>query len=659
MPKHDKRRVLRNLAGISGVTSTALAEVLQTVQSLPQGTDLDVSRKTIDRVYGDISRKLRLHYEILHLKPGPIFHQKVFHWHTCSVQNMFRHFCNDSPNFRRVMECVYNTHGNRWRLILYCDGITPGALLRPDVKKKLNVYYFSFLELGPLLARKEFWLPVAAIRDSVTKQVHGGLSVITRLLLRQTFLGVEGVQTNGMETPMGKIYISLHSFIADEDALNAAWGIKGASGYLPCAVQCCVVMKPRANRPSLSEQNANIRDICCANLDEITQLTNGDVWAKVQDLESDRYSPARKKSRVETALGMNDIPEGLLQDRELRAFVKPTSVNTFDVMHILYSNGLVGSTLLMFLHKTHETYRLYYKHVEAFLKQPWHWTRQGSNAKIHEVFNRNRENVSSDAVRAGASELLTVYPAIRHWIESHPDLSKGTGLQKEKRALLKLFAVCDLVEEARRTFGKDMRPIAERLKDAVKVYMTDFIAAYGKSVVKPKHHMLLHVPAQLNRDLMLLSCWPLERKHQTVLSAMNHKDNTCDYERTFQGRVVASQIHQLANFKGDTYLHDPIHSEQEGSFWSNQMHYKNVVLNKDECCFIGEECWQIHRCIKEQGCYGIFGKQLRIEKEMSAHAAMWSIPSEGSMRYLEDDLRGIRNARLWRIHGSARVEIIR
>ena len=168
MPKHDKRRVLRNLAGISGVTSTALAEVLQTVQSLPQGTDLDVSRKTIDRVYGDISRKLRLHYEILHLKPGPIFRQRIFHWHTCSVQNMFRHFCNDSPNFRRVMECVYNTHGNRWRLILYCDGITPGALLRPDVKKKLNVYYFSFLELGPLLARKEFWLPVAAIRDSVT-----------------------------------------------------------------------------------------------------------------------------------------------------------------------------------------------------------------------------------------------------------------------------------------------------------------------------------------------------------------------------------------------------------------------------------------------------------------------------------------------------------
>ena len=122
---------------------------------------------------------------------------------------------------------------------------------------------------------------------------------------------------------------------------------------------------------------------------------------------------------------------------------------------------------------------------------------------------------------------------------------------------------------------------------------------------------------------------------------------------------MASQIHQLEDFKGDTYLHDPIHSEQEGSFWSNQMHYKNVVLNKDECCFIGEECWQIHRCIKEQGCYGIFGKQLRIEKEMSAHAAMWSIPSEGSMRYLEDDLRGIRNARLWRIHGSARVEIIR
>ena len=70
-------------------------------------------------------------------------------------------------------------------------------------RKKLLFFYVSYLELGPLLARSEFWLPLGVIREGVVKQLPGGLSMVTRLVLRQAFLEREGVQTMGVVCPIG------------------------------------------------------------------------------------------------------------------------------------------------------------------------------------------------------------------------------------------------------------------------------------------------------------------------------------------------------------------------------------------------------------------------------------------------------------------------
>ena len=48
--------------------------------------------------------------------------------------------------------------------ILYADGITPGAVLSPENRRKAFVWYGSFLEFRRLLAYEEMWCALAVAR---------------------------------------------------------------------------------------------------------------------------------------------------------------------------------------------------------------------------------------------------------------------------------------------------------------------------------------------------------------------------------------------------------------------------------------------------------------------------------------------------------------
>ena len=63
--------------------------------------------------------------------------------------------------------------GRLWHLILYADGITPGAVLAPDNRRKAVVWYISFLEFGDRLCCEELWMPVAVARTLCKMAVCG------------------------------------------------------------------------------------------------------------------------------------------------------------------------------------------------------------------------------------------------------------------------------------------------------------------------------------------------------------------------------------------------------------------------------------------------------------------------------------------------------
>ena len=69
-----------------------------------------------------------------------------------------------------------------------------------------------------------------------------------------------------------------------------------------------------------------------------------------------------------------------------------------------------------------------------------------------------------------------------------------------------------------------MEALACSMETAIEDYLEAFKKAYGPETMRFKHHMLLHLPNQLRKDGLLVTCWPLERKHIVALqSHQNYK----------------------------------------------------------------------------------------------------------------------------------------
>ena len=56
----------------------------------------------------------------------------------------------------------------------------------------------------------------------------------------------------------------------------------------------------------------------------------------------------------------------------------------------------------------------------------------------------------------------------------------------------------------------------DMLRAAISGHLELFIAAYGKSKIRPTHHYALHLPDMLLRFLTLVGCLVHERKHRVV-----------------------------------------------------------------------------------------------------------------------------------------------
>ena len=51
-----------------------------------------------------------------------------------------------------------------WHVILYADGITPGAALTPENNRRSVMWYCSFVEMGNKLQCEEAWHTTAIAR---------------------------------------------------------------------------------------------------------------------------------------------------------------------------------------------------------------------------------------------------------------------------------------------------------------------------------------------------------------------------------------------------------------------------------------------------------------------------------------------------------------
>lgn len=442
-------------------------------------------------------------------------------WDSVELGKLVEFLASEAPHFAAEFERIVSLSQGNLSLILYADGITPGSILTAENKRKEVIWYASFLEFGHKLSYEEVWVTLATLKNTLVAKHPAGWSGCTRAILHRLFID-QDVAGKGF-VALGKVVrVSFHNLLGDEEALNHMWYIKGASGTVPCAIACSCVNKPlKADEENgiqgLASRDDAIVDITCSDFTRMHFRTDNDVWTL-----ADQVAAATKEDRAleQQMTGINYHENAVLFDMALRRHVRPRS-NTFDPMHILYANGIVNSEVMLFLHDAKEEHEVTFTEVRTSL-QDWSYPKSWVYTPPAAAFSAHREKTSHDSLKCSATELLSVYPALRHFVLEALSASKALTAQRE--SLLALFRVCDLVKEATRLKQNtdDVEPLARDLEEASSEYLHAFRIAYGPLAMKFKHHLVMHLASQLRRDKRLITCWPLERKHIGSKQSLEH-----------------------------------------------------------------------------------------------------------------------------------------
>ena len=230
-------------------------------------------------------------------------------WRFADPGKLLAFFCEESELFRSVLSKALAAEPFVARLIFYADEVTPGrrrkgaqataftsellrlavasdaracckeapspgatarpsvratckrrrarpscgnALAAKDFSRKFMAFYMGIENMGDLMKNEFFWLPLAAIRATLLKEVDGGCSAAFRAIMRQTFTAdgsFAGGELVNLDVGPRLVFPAYAGFLADEAAIHAVFCTKGASGTRcrrerKCAMRArCVPMR--------------------------------------------------------------------------------------------------------------------------------------------------------------------------------------------------------------------------------------------------------------------------------------------------------------------------------------------------------------------------------------------------------------------------------
>ena len=210
------------------------------------------------------------------------------------------------------------------------------------------------------------------------------------------------------------IKLKISNVLADESALKSVFGCKGASGIRTC-ILCQNVVSISSN---LVEGQHYLVDLSCSDPTLFHPATDESVWALYDNLAHQRAHLGKGAyEQLEKASGFTYDENSLMADHELRVFVRPISVYTMDWMHNFLCNGVCSVEIAACLGQCHSELGLTYAQLDSFVRSNWSWPSSQSVHKIDAVFSHSRDMGSAETFRGSASDLLMVFPILRHFTE--------------------------------------------------------------------------------------------------------------------------------------------------------------------------------------------------------------------------------------------------
>lgn len=638
----SKRQRLSEVAGLGGVSDRSLALILENVRRNP--IEGEVSRHALNRAssssVADVRTTLRL----------PKTTGGTFEWHILQPQNVLQKLVGASSGLKAAFEEAWSAQpcsfDRPWSLVMYFDELTPGNVLRPDNKRKTMAVYLSVRELGPqVLCHCEAWATIALVRTSVIRTIVGGWSRMLKDLVRSMFLGASGFGTAGVVLQLDRprlLFAQLRNILADEAALKLAFDSKGASGLRPCPVCRNVV----ASGSDLATRDASgyLVEIHCADAQRLEFCSDADIWRSADLLRQSKDTlSSRLFMELQQSTGFNFNPDGLLWDLELRTNFLPASAFTYDPMHCVFSQGIVGTELHLFLRRCKEEVGVTYEHLRTFCKADWVWPHfsKDKGRGLHEVFSSSRARASGDGFKASASETLMVLPLVRHFAERVVAPTGKCG--EELECLHALGGVVSALLSAKRGDPQGV----EALAAAAPQHLRLFTRTYGEGATKPKHHYTLHLASQVRRDGMVLDAFTLERKHQDAKRAAENTDNTNSFEMSMLSRMHLSEVRALS----DAAFTDGLAGPTAAGFnltLAEAMSVKGLkVAVGDVVLLRGNAFWVGACCRTSTGVLGAVARPMRLVSRARS-AETWS----RGATFVHVDAEGMTLPSCWTVDGD-------
>lgn len=498
-----KRKMMSSALGLKGVAFSAVKAIVGVMRSM-SGSSVPCSALQSRRLKDDVLRKA-IADNCEKVQMQTIGGGRSVWVTFVRPDKWLQTLARISSSFAAFMHSIMVRTGGALRLVVYHDEVTPGNVIRPDNRRKSTLMYHSYLDFEKhRLKDEKLWFPAAVVRHGTIENMVGGVSAMTRRYMCVLKPLLQEPSTVALECLPGcavPLRLEPTAFIFDERALKETVDSKGSSGNKPCS-KCINVVSKRLHAEGCDDFFVTLDE---SDASKFCPMTDAHVHETLQHLaESKPVLPNAQFEDLETRMGFNFNPEGLLLDADLRKWVKPSQF-WYDSAHCLYSKGAVSWEIASFLESCNGHFHGSVRQLQEYVcDERW---RAPSFCKFTASERKcmvSNALLQQESYKGSIQQTMSVLPLV---VGFALEVVLPTGMcANEVKSLLKLFRVCRLIYK----IGHDKHSYDSLPPEVTKAhsqYLDAFSAAYGIERVKPKHHFVYHVHPFINTTV-------LERKHR-------------------------------------------------------------------------------------------------------------------------------------------------
>ena len=513
----------------SGATKSALCKIINSLHRTGH-INVTLPRKTLQKQIEASAKVNTPHGKVVQIMMVGGYMMEYIH-----PTALLYYLCSISEFFRSTMaHAIAMASGGVCQIVIYSDAATPGNVFRPDKGRKFEAFYWCMPEWPDhVLQRSMCWNTLALLRCSIVDNIAGGLSFVVSKLIRLFATMEAGILLPGEGGPM-MFRAKFNGILADliGHAQLTAW--KG-----PNAVRSCMRC---ANLCARADGRRTAGDVGLAEHDDnvFVQNTNAEIYFVVDNLAAfaeahrdDRYFETKLKT-LQTELGFNHDPLGIVLDREMRSIYRSVEHQLVDRMHVYCQDGVANSEVACLLHRmaaldppiTNDMVRTFISGC--------------SLPKEHGKTNVDwlePKRLRNNSLTAFASMTLSIVGCLSMFLALY-------GVAALLPLEVECFGLLDSILGLLSLGPSGSMAYINTLQHLTSEHHRLFAMLYPYAI-KPKLHQTHHVVSGM-RDLgRLLACFVTERKHRI---AKHFAINTCrHFEHTTLLDCLHQQCHMLSH----------------------------------------------------------------------------------------------------------------